>query len=59
MQVGAKGIENVFVISIIYYDCGIKKEQFWKNIIPTKHLCIILHMILDISFENTKAKDHV
>jgi hypothetical protein len=27
MQVGAKGIENIFVTSIIY-DCGNKKEQF-------------------------------
>jgi hypothetical protein len=27
-QVGAKGIENVFITSIIFYDCGIKKEQF-------------------------------
>jgi hypothetical protein len=48
----------MFVTSIIY-DCGIKKKQFWKDIIPKKHLCIILHMISDISFEITKPKDHM
>jgi hypothetical protein len=58
IQVAAKCIENMFVTSIIY-DCVIKIKEFWKEIIPKKHLCIILHMVLDISFEITKAKDHM
>jgi hypothetical protein len=51
MQIGGKGTENLFMILIIH-DYGVEKID------PKRHLCRILHTILNILFRIVTIKDH-